>query len=152
VIVLNQIVVSYLKVNEMVYSITGTSVARNDAILHIKESKITFGTTEQTATELPNPAELFLSSFAACILKNVERFSGLLHYEYDKSEIKVSATRLENPPRIEDIRYELTVFSKDEKLRIELLKKNIEKFGTIFNTVQKACSISGTIIKKKDYV
>ena len=39
-----------------------------------------------------------------------------------------------------------------EKERIELLKKNIEKFGTIFNTVQKACSISGSIEKKEGYV
>ncbi len=44
------------------------------------------------------------------------------------------------------------VFSKDEKFRVELLKKDIEKFGTIFNTVQKTCSISGTIEKKEDYV
>ena len=136
----------------MEYAITAISIAKNDAKLDIKNSNIAFGTTDKTANELPNPAELFLSSFAACVLKNVERFSGLLHFEYDKAEIKVSATRLENPPRMEDIRYELTVFSKDEKLRIELLKKNIEKFGTIYNTVQKACAISGSIEKKEDYV
>lgn len=136
----------------MKYSISATSTTKNDASLDIKESKIKFGTTEKTANELPNPAELFLSSLAACILKNVERFSGLLHFEYDKAEIMVSATRLENPPRMEHINYELTIFSKDKKLRIELLKKNIEKFGTIFNTVQKACSISGSIEKKENYV
>lgn len=136
----------------MDYSISATSIAKKDATLDIKQSKITFGTTEKTADDLPNPAELFLSSFAACILKNVERFSGLLHFEYDKATIEVSATRMENPPRMEDISYQLTVFSKDEKLRIELLKKNIEKFGTIFNTIQKSCSISGSIDKKEDYV
>lgn len=136
----------------MEYSITANSVAKNDATLDIKDSNIAFGTTEKTANQLPNPAELFLSSFAACVLKNVERFSGLLHFEYDKAEIKVSATRLENPPRMKDIRYMLTIFSKDEKLRVELLKKNIEKFGTIFNTIQAACSISGTIEKKENYV
>ena len=136
----------------MEYSISAASIAKNDATLDIKESKIAFGTTEKTANELPNPAELLLSSFAACVLKNVERFSGLLHFEYDKAEIKVSATRLENPPRMEDIRYELTVFSKDEKLRVELLKKNIEKFGTIFNTVQRACSVSGSVEKEENYV
>ena len=132
----------------MDYRISATSVAKNDAILDIKQSKIIFGTTEKTTDILPNPAELFLSSLAACVLKNVERFSALLHFEYDSAEIHVNAKRLENPPRMEDIQYELTIFSKDEKLRIELLKKNIEKFGTIFNTVQKACTISGSIVKK----
>ena len=136
----------------MEYAISATSVAKHDATLDIKASKVRFGTTEKTATTLPNPAELFLSSFAACVLKNVERFSGLLHFEYDRAEIKVRATRLENPPRMDAIRYELTIFSRDEKLNVGLLKKNIEKFGTIFNTVQTACSVSGSILKKEDYV
>jgi len=30
-------------------------------------------------------------------------------------------------------------------LNVELLKKNIEKFGTIYNTIKLSCSISGTI-------
>ena len=136
----------------MEYLITATSLAKNDGQLDINQSNIEFGTTEKTANELPNPAELFLSSLAACILKSVERFSNLLHFEYEKAAIKVNATRLEKPPRLENIHYELTVFSKDEKLNIELLKKNVEKFGTIFNTVQKSCSISGTIVKKEEDV
>lgn len=135
----------------MNYSIIATSVAKNDAALDIKMSNIAFGTTEKTASELPSPAELFLGSFAACVLKSVERFSGFLHFEYDKAEIKVTAIRLENPPRMEEFYYELTVFSKDEKLRVDLLKKNIEKFGTIFNTVQRACAISGLVVKEETY-
>ncbi|MCF8244985.1 MAG: OsmC family protein [Saprospiraceae bacterium] len=134
----------------MEYSISATSIAGNDASLVIKQSEIAFGTTDASAEKLPNPAELFLGSFAACILKNVERFSGLLHFEYDRASIKVSAARLENPLGMDDIRYELTIFSGDEKLRIRLLKKNIEKYGTIFNTVKRACSVSGSIIKKGD--
>ncbi|RMG83161.1 MAG: OsmC family peroxiredoxin [Bacteroidetes bacterium] len=131
----------------MEYQISATALAQKDAKLHIKQSNIAFGTTEKTAGLLPNPAELFLSSFAACVLKNVERFSKLLHFEYDKAHILVRATRLEKPPRMDDIHYELTVFSRDTSLRPELLKKNIEKYGTIFNTINKACTISGTILK-----
>ena len=134
----------------MEYSILATSTAGNGASLVIKQSEIDFGTTDASAEKLPNPAELFLGSFAACILKNVERFSGLLHFEYDGASIKVSAARLENPLGMDDIRYELTIFSGDEKLRVELLKKNIERYGTIFNTVKRACSVSGSIIKKDD--
>ena len=134
----------------MEYSILATSTAGNDASLVIKQLEIVFGTTDASAEKLPNPAELFLGSFAACILKNVERFSGLLHFEYDRASIKVSASRLENPLGMDDIRYELTIFSSDEKLRVGLLKKNIERYGTIFNTVKRACSVSGAIIKKGD--
>lgn len=129
----------------MNYHIKATSVWNADALIHIKQSNIDFGTTTKTAESLPNPAELFLGSFASCILKNVERFSGMMKFSYAKASIEVHATRLENPPRMEHISYDLTIYSNDIKLNADLLKKNIEKFGTIYNTVKLSCSISGTI-------
>ncbi len=132
----------------MTYTIHADSTAQHDASLTIKDTAIDFGTTESTAAVLPNPAELFLGSFAACILKNVERFSQLLHFTYESAHIEVTAVRLDRPPRMDSVRYVLTITSSDRKLRTELLKKNIEKFGTIYNTVQNACSVSGTIEKK----
>ncbi|RPD93229.1 OsmC family peroxiredoxin [Aureibaculum marinum] len=129
----------------MNYHVKGSSIAEKDAEIHIKQSTIKFGTTSKTAEILPNPAELFLGSFSACMLKNVERFSSILKFNYTKAFVDVTATRLENPPRMDNISYSLTIYSNDKKLNPELLKKNIEKFGTIFNTVKLACSISGTI-------
>ena len=129
----------------MNYQIKASSISNLDGAIHIKNSNIVFGTTAKTAETLPNPAELFLGSFAACILKNVERFSKMLKFNYVKAIIDVNATRLENPPRMDNIFYNLTIYSNDKRLNTELLKKNIEKFGTIFNTVKLSCTISGTI-------
>ncbi len=131
----------------MNYILTATANSGDFGGLTIKKSTIAFGTTEKSAKELPNPAELFLGALASCILKNVERFSDLLKFNYDKSSIKVIGIRLERPPRIDKIHYELTIHSEDEQLKIPLLKKNIEKFGTIYNTVNLACGITGTITK-----
>ena len=129
----------------MDYQIKASSISNNDAVVHIKQSNLDFGTTSKTAKTLPNPAELFLSSFAACILKNVERFSGMMKFTYTKATLEVNATRLENPPRMDNIVYDLTIYTHDKKLNSDLLKKNIEKFGTIYNTVKLSSSISGTI-------
>jgi len=129
----------------MNYQIKASSLSNEDAIIHIKASDIDFGTTSKTTEVLPNPAELFLGSFAACMLKNVERFSTMMKFSYIKTTLNVSATRLDNPPRMENINYDLTIYTKDDKLNVELLKKNIEKFGTIYNTIKLSCSISGTI-------
>ncbi|WP_308993875.1 OsmC family protein [Mariniflexile litorale] len=129
----------------MKYFIKASSISNQDAVIHIKQSNIDFGTTSNTTETLPNPAELFLGSFASCILKNVERFSSMMKFTYTQATIKVNATRLENPPRMENIIYNLTIHSNDKKLNIDLLKKNIEKFGTIYNTVKLSCAISGTI-------
>ena len=87
----------------MDYQIKASSISNNDAVVHIKQSNLDFGTTSKTAETLPNPAELFLSSFAACILKNVERFSGMMKFTYTKATLEVNATRLENPPRMDNI-------------------------------------------------
>ncbi len=129
----------------MNYHIKASSISNQNAIIHIKQSNIDFGTTSKTAETLPNPAELFLGSFASCMLKNVERFSGMMKFTYTKASLEVNAVRLENPPRMDRIIYILTIYSKDKKLNTALLKKNIEKFGTIYNTIKLSCSITGTI-------
>jgi uncharacterized OsmC-like protein len=127
------------------YKITASSISNQDATIHIKQSEIDFGTTPETTETLPSPAELFLGSFSSCMLKNVERFSGMMHFTYSKATVEVNATRLENPPRMDHIDYKLTIYSNDAKLNTALLKKNIEKFGTIYNTVKLSCSITGSI-------
>ncbi|WP_158837405.1 OsmC family protein [Polaribacter sp. L3A8] len=129
----------------MNYQIKASSVSNEDAVIHIKESKVKFGTTLKMAKSLPNPAELFLASFAACMLKNVERFSTMMKFTYSKATLDVHATRLKNPPRMDNLIYNLTIYSSDKKLNIDLLKKNIEKHGTIYNTIKLSCSISGII-------
>lgn len=131
----------------MSYTIHAESVANKEGAIVIKESKIDFGTTSNTTKTLPNPAELLLGAFASCILKNVARFSELMHFSYEKALLSVNATRLEHPPRMEHLSYELLIYSQDEKLNLNLLKKNIEKFGTIYNTLKLSCSISGEISK-----
>lgn len=129
----------------MNYQIKASSIANYDAAIHIKESNIAFGTTPKSVNTLPNPAELFLGSFAACMLKNVERFSEMLKFDYTKATLDVKAVRLENPPRMDNVEYELTIHSDDKRLNTDLLKKNLEKFGTIFNTVKLSSTISGTV-------
>lgn len=129
----------------MEYSIKAHSSSGNNASINIKQTEIVFGTTSASADTLANPAELFLGSLSACMLKNVERFSQFMNFEYTKAEITVKATRLEKPPRMDEINYELTIYSQDDALNLNLLKKNIEKFGTIFNTVKASCAITGEI-------
>ena len=129
----------------MDYSVTGTSKANENALMAIKGTQIQFGTTAASSDSLANPAELFLSSFAACILKNVERMSDLMRFQFDHAEISVKADRLEKPPRMDDIAYSLVIYTSDPSLNVELLKKNIEKFGTIYNTVAKSCQVTGSI-------
>jgi uncharacterized OsmC-like protein len=135
----------------MEYHIKASSISNQDATIQIKQSHIAFGTTSKSAALLPNPAELFLGAFASCMLKNVERFSTMMKFTYTKATVSVSATRTEKPLKMDDINYTLTIYSSDEKLNIPLLKKNIEKFGTIYNTVKLSCTINGVVEQNKTH-
>jgi uncharacterized OsmC-like protein len=135
----------------MEYKIKASSISNKDANIHIKQSEIAFGTTSESAELLPNPAELFLGAFASCMLKNVERFSSMMKFTYEKAEVNVAATRTEKPLKMDHLNYKLTVFSADENLNISLLKKNIEKFGTIYNTVKLSCTINGEVLQNKNF-
>jgi uncharacterized OsmC-like protein len=129
----------------MNHSIHAQSTAHQKAVISFKETNTSFGITTETADVLPSPADLFLGAFAACVLKNVERFSGFMKFTYSKAEIEVTSTRLEKPPRMDEIHYTLRIYSNDEKINIVLLKKNLEKFGTIYNTVKLSSKIEGEI-------
>jgi len=99
----------------MNYFSEAKSISNKKASIKIKNSEISFGITPENAVLLPNPAELFLGSFCACILKNVERFSHMMKFTYTNAEIKVDATRLDKPSRMDEIHYVLTKVSEQKQ-------------------------------------
>ena len=129
----------------MSYFINATSNSKKNAFITIKSTSIPFGINSKNQESLASPAELFLASFSACILKNLEWFSFLLKFEYSHADISVSSIRIEKPPKLDELNYILKIYSKDTSINLKLLKKNIEKHGTIYNTVSLSCSIVGEI-------
>ena len=132
------------------YHITAESNPGGKAIAKSKETIIPFDAAAESGEQWPNPAELYLASFAACILKNVERYSHILHIPYIKASISVKGWRRDVPPAMIKVYYELTVWSPEEERRINLLHRNIEKFGTIYNTVSASCEVTGNMIHIKE--
>jgi uncharacterized OsmC-like protein len=46
------------------------------------------------------------------------------------------------------INYEITVDTDETETRLALLHKNLQKYGTIYNTLAGATDLSGTIRRK----
>ena len=86
------------------------------------------------------------AALAACILKNVERFSGILRFDYRRATIHVAVEREEPPPRIVRATYTLHVETDEPDARVALLHRNILKFGTITNTLAAAADLRGEIV------
>ena len=117
--------------------------------IQAKQERISFDSSPQMSDELPGPAELLCSAFAACLLKNVERFSEMLPFDQRGASVQVSAERQQDPPRFTAIRYELRVLTDEPEQRVDLLQRNLVKYGTVFNTLAEVCEVSGTVVAER---
>lgn len=96
----------------------------------------------------PGPAELLCASLAACLLKNVERYSELLPFEYEVATVEVVAERQDPPPRMNRMQYRIEIVTEEPPSKVALLDRNIRKHGTITNTLASACELSGEIVAR----
>lgn len=96
----------------------------------------------------PGPAELLCASLAACLLKNIERFSEMLPFRYEMAAVEVEAFRQDAPPKMTRMHYQIELVTDEPEHRIELLHRNIRKYGTITNTLNAACELNGEIVAR----
>ena len=97
-------------------------------------------------SQLPGPAQLLAASFAACLLKNLERAGQLLAFRYDRAEVEVTARRQDSPPRFVDIGYEMRITTDEPQRRVDLVHRNLRKFGTVYNTLAAVCEVHGQVV------
>ena len=95
---------------------------------------------------LPGPAELLCASLAACLLKNIERYSELLPFTYEVASIEVKAERQDVPAKMIRMTYRIEIVTDEDEARVDLLHHNIRKFGTITNTLADACDLDGDLV------
>lgn len=110
-----------------------------------KQVELVIDTSLSGRPDAMNPVELLLASLSACIIKGIERVAGTLGIEYDSVNVSLTAHRPEDEARIEDISYLITVGTSADQAKLELLHKNLMKFGTIYNTVKSGTRLSGEI-------
>lgn len=106
---------------------------------------VAFDGTKGRLDALPGPADVLCAALCACLLKNVERFSKMLPFRYESASVEVTAEREEPPPRITRVHYRLRIVTDEPAARVELLHKNVRKFGTITNTLAAACELTGDL-------
>ena len=132
------------------YEIKATVETGGKAKATANQSAIRFDATSGRDEILPNPAELLLTSLAACMLKNVQRYSEILKISYRSAKITLNGVRNDNPPYMKEIRYKLEIDTDADERKINNWHKNILKFGTITNTLMRACDVKGEMIKTEE--
>ena len=84
------------------------------------------------------------------MLKNVQRYSEILNIPYRKAKVRIHGERNDNPPYMKTIHYTLEVDTDADDQKIDNWHKNILKFGTIINTLKRACEVTGAMIKTNE--
>ena len=130
------------------YEVSAKRIDAHGSLAACKEAEIILDTDIAGRRDAFNPAELFLASIAACMIKGIERVTPMLHFELRGVEVHLKAARQDAPPKIISVTYELTVETDENDQRLELLHTNVRKYGTISNTVAGATNLSGTIRRK----
>ena len=129
---------------------TYTVVARTNgdgtSTVVTKSEAIRFDSSPVQGDVLPGPADLLTASFAACMLKNVERMGGLLPFKWTSASVQVHSERQDNPPKMVALTYRLEIITDEPDHRVDLLHRNISRYGTIYNTLAAACDVSGEVV------
>ncbi len=131
----------------MSYKVESTFITKGLSSFSLGSQTIHVDVSKERDESLPGPAELLLTALSSCILKNIERFSEILKFEYESVSIKVEAKRQNSPPKFTEISYVVFLKTGEDQHRIDLLHKNIKKFGTVYNSLSEETKILGNIEK-----
>lgn len=129
------------------YAVQARRIDAHGSVATTKDATLILDTDLKGRLDAFNPAELLLAAVAACMIKGIERVTPMLKFELRSVEVKLRAARQDSPPKIISIDYELIVDTPESDQRLELLHKNVRKYGTIYNTVAAATALDGRITR-----
>ena len=137
------------------YTVTAQRSDSHGSEARTKDAVLTLDTDVNGRPDAFNPAELFLASIAACMIKGIERMIPLLKFQLRGVDHRAhlgaagEGVRQDSPPKMISIDYELIVDTEEDDRRLALLHANVRKYGTISNTVAAAAKLEGTIRRKQ---
>ena len=129
----------------MQYEVTARRLDATASLATSHGAEVRLGTDMAGRKDALNPVELLLSALAACMIKGAERVLPTLKFQLDGMTVSLEADRQDAPPKLTAIRYQITVTTAENDARLDLLHRNILKYGTISNTLTAAVPLTGTI-------
>jgi len=132
------------------YSVSARRIDSHGSEAHTKDARLVLDTDLAGRLDAFNPAELFLASIAACMLKGIERVMPLLGFQLEGAEVRLHGVRQDAPPKMLSVTYDLVIDTDEPDARLDLLHKNVRKYGTISNTAAAALDLQGTMRRKSE--
>lgn len=135
---------------KITFDVRSERIDHTVSISYCKNAEIKLDTNVSGNLNAFNPAELLLASLSACMIKGIERLTPILKFEFKSIEVKLHGVRQDIPPKMESITYEVIVDTAEEDHRLQLLHKNIQQYGTVYNTVAPGTTLTGTVRRKQN--
>jgi len=133
---------------KMRFHVESVRIDAHGSVSRCKQAEIPLDTDLAGNPKAFNPAELLLAAVSACIIKGIERITPMLNFSLRGVEVRVDGVRQDVPPKMESITYEIIVDSDESDRRLELLHENVQKYGTVFNTVAPGTQLTGLLRRK----
>lgn len=130
------------------YHVTARRIDSHGSEASAKAATIILDTAMAGREDAFNPAEMLLASLAACMLKGAERVAPMLEFDLRGVEVSLHGQRQDSPPKMIRIAYEIVVETDESDQRLDLLHRNLRKYGTISNTLAEATELVGTIRRR----
>lgn len=130
------------------YRVSAQRIDAHGSTAETKSAVITLDTDIAGRVDAFNPAELLLASIAACMIKGAERVAPMLKFDLRGMEVRLHGVRQDAPPKMVRIDYEIIVDTPETEQRLDLLHKNIRKYGTVSNTIAEATRLEGSLRRK----
>lgn len=130
------------------YRVTARRIDSHGAEARAKGARIVLDTDLGGRDDAFNPAEMLLASLAACLLKGAERVTPMLGFDLRGIEVSLHGVRQDSPPKMVRIAYDIVVDTDETDQRLDLLHRNLRKYGTISNTLAGSTELVGTIRRK----
>lgn len=129
----------------LTYDVTARRLDAHGSIANTKAATVVLDTDVAGRLDAFNPAELLLASIAACMIKGAERVAPMIQFDLRGMEVRLHGVRQDAPPKMIRIDYEIIVDTPETAQRLDLLHKNIRKYGTVSNTIAAATELNGVI-------
>jgi len=113
-----------------------------------KKARIGLDTDMAGLADAFNPAEMLLARLADCILKRGRARHSPAELRSSRNPSFAARVRQDTPPKMVRIDYEIVLYTDETHARLHLLIRNLQKYGTIMNTLADATELVGTIRRK----
>jgi len=116
-------------------------------VARCKDAEIALDAALESRSDAFNPAELLLAALAACMTKSTLRAAQMNGFVVRAVEVRLKGVRQDSPPRMARIEYELLIDTDEADRRLDLIHRNVLKFGTVTGTVAIATELVGRVAR-----